>query len=226
MLYIVPYKVDVESKTRPYANYLIIAWILFAFFQQMTSPVHQIRPFVLDGWKLTGLFGYMWQHAGFLHLFGNLLFLWVFGNAVCSKIGNVLYPFVYIAGGLIAAIFYVLCDGGLAIGASGALNAIIGIYILLYPFNSISCCWVFIIFPFHRFSVSGFWVIIASFIINFVAGIIGFSNVTRIAYVMHVGGFLGGIAIGSFLLYLGLIKKDKDEDDRALLRQFRSDAAW
>jgi hypothetical protein len=55
----------------------------------------QIRPFILNGWKLKGLFGHIWLHGGILHLLGNMLFLWIFGNAVCAKIGNIRYLLIY-----------------------------------------------------------------------------------------------------------------------------------
>jgi hypothetical protein len=62
----------------------------------------EIRPYMLDGLTLKGLFGHMWLHGGILHLLGNMLFLWVFGNAICAKIGNLRYIPVYISMGLIA----------------------------------------------------------------------------------------------------------------------------
>ena len=58
---------------------------------------------VLDGWSLTGLFGHAFLHADFLHLLGNMIYLWIFGNAICGRLGNKLYIPVFLALTLIAA---------------------------------------------------------------------------------------------------------------------------
>ena len=63
---------------------------------------------LLRGWGLKGLLGYMWLHGGLLHLFGNLLFLWVFGNAVCAKVGNLRYILLYVLLGVVAGMAHLL----------------------------------------------------------------------------------------------------------------------
>lgn len=103
----IPYRVDVPFNHRPVVNWILVISITVAFFFQIQASEITIRSFVLDGWNIHGLFGHMWLHGGLLHLLGNLLFLWLFGNAICSKIGNVFYLPVYIGLGLIAAVCYV-----------------------------------------------------------------------------------------------------------------------
>ena len=98
---VIPYRVDVPFNHRPVMNWLLVTSVIFVFFLQLSAisdPVasKRIYSFVLDGWGIRGLFGHMWLHAGFLHLIGNMIFLWIFGNAVCSKLGNILYLPVYI----------------------------------------------------------------------------------------------------------------------------------
>ncbi len=61
----------------------------------------QVRPFILNGWTLKGFLGHIWLHGGILHLLGNMLFLWIFGNAVCAKLGNFKYLPIYIGLGFI-----------------------------------------------------------------------------------------------------------------------------
>ena len=80
-----------------------------------------------------------------LHLKYTLIFLWVFGNAVCAKFNNWRYIPFYLCLGIIAASFHLLLDGRSAIGASGAIYGVMGAFLILYPLNSITCFyWVFL----------------------------------------------------------------------------------
>jgi hypothetical protein len=89
----------------------------------------QVRPFILNGWTLKGFFGHIWLHGGILHLLGNMLFLWIFGNAVCAKIGNFKYLPIYIGLGLVAGFSQLVFSGQGSLGASGAINGIVGMYL-------------------------------------------------------------------------------------------------
>jgi membrane associated rhomboid family serine protease len=70
-----------------------------------------IVPFVLHKWTLKGIFGHMWLHLTYVHIISNLIFLWVFGNAICGKTGNFLYPIIFILGGMIGGCMHLLMDG-------------------------------------------------------------------------------------------------------------------
>ena len=94
MFLFVPYKVDVKSSIRPFANYLVMIVMLAVFALQQTYLEARTEPFVLTDWSVKGLFGYMWLHNNYGHIIGNLIFIWVFGNAVCSKVGNIFYLLV------------------------------------------------------------------------------------------------------------------------------------
>ncbi|MHC4085845.1 MAG: rhomboid family intramembrane serine protease, partial [Planctomycetota bacterium] len=109
----------------------------------------------LNGWSAGELLGYMWLHLDYIHIIFNLVFIWVFGNAVCAKIGNVLYLPVYIAVGMLAAVIHLVFDNRGAVGASGALYGIIGAYFVLYPYNSIKCLFWFLAYL-RLFSIAGF----------------------------------------------------------------------
>ncbi len=157
---IIPYEVDVPFDRRPVANWLLIASILLVFGLQLAAifgaaggeaTTDTTKEFVLDGFGLRGLFGHMWLHGDIIHVVGNLIFLWVFGNAVCQKMGNLLYLPVYLFVGLFAAIVHVLFDGDPAVGASGAINGIIAVYLIFYPIHDISCFWLFCLFFYIRF---------------------------------------------------------------------------
>jgi membrane associated rhomboid family serine protease len=139
----IPYQVDVPMRRWPIANFTIIGLAIATVFWQVSLSEAQFDELVLDGWRLPGVLAHMWLHGGPFHLIGNMIFLWVFGNAVCAKVGNIVYPFLYLACGLTSAAVHVAFDGGPAIGASGAINGIVGAYLILYPLNNISCLlWV------------------------------------------------------------------------------------
>jgi membrane associated rhomboid family serine protease len=186
--------------------------IIAAFIAQSRLPAQQTARFILQGWSVTELAGYMWFHIGYLHVISNLVFLWVFGNAVCSKLGNGLYLLVYMSGGLAAGIAHLIFDGRPVLGASGALNAVIGIYLVLYPFHSIRCLFIFVIYL-RRFSIAGFWVILWWFALNVLAVLTGY---TAKAYVAHVGGFISGVVFAVILVKTRVVLKDSS--DAAIIR--------
>ncbi|UCG49663.1 MAG: rhomboid family intramembrane serine protease [Phycisphaerales bacterium] len=165
---------------------------------------------ILDGWRITGLFGHMWLHGGLFHLIGNLIFLWLFGNAVCSKIGNLYYLPVYIGLGLAAGIVHLIFVGGKMLGASGAINGLVGMYLVFFPENSISCFfWVFY-YP-VRFSLSGYWIILIWFAFDLLGVMLAEGQAGGVAYFAHVGGFLTGFALAIAMLATKLITMERDE---------------
>jgi membrane associated rhomboid family serine protease len=181
---IIPWEVDVPEERVPYANYFIIGSVIVVFLvqyivtylvssgryvydpgkvQQLTSVLNLLNTFVLDGYLFSGLIGHMWLHGGFFHLFGNILFLWIFGNAVCAKIGNVYYLLVYLLLGIFAAVTHLVFNGDWAIGASGAVNGIVGLYLVLFPQNDITCYFFMLFFyrPYWKeFTLSSYWMIL------------------------------------------------------------------
>jgi membrane associated rhomboid family serine protease len=209
---VIPYRVDVPFNHRPVMNWLVFTGVIVVFFFQVPAFVDHVaqermRTFVLDGWGLKGLFGHMWLHAGILHLVGNLIFLWIFGNAVCSKLGNVLYLPVYVGLDLIAAASHLILVGGTAIGASGAINGIVGMYLVFFPENTISCFFFFFFRPIFL-SVSGYWLILFWFAFDLFGAVSGSGHV---AYVAHVGGFLGGLGLAILMLKKKWIVMEKVE---------------
>lgn len=212
---LIPYKVDVQSSRKPFANYLVMIGLVVAFALQMTCPHEQLERFVLDGWSVAGLLGHMWLHIGYFHIIGNLIFLWLFGNAVCAKVGNILYLPVYIGTGLIAAIVHLIFDDRMAVGASGAIFGIIGMYFLLYPFNSIKCLFWFVVYV-RRIRIAGLWIILWWVALNVLGAISGF---TAAAYFGHIGGFVGGVILAIILLKTKLV--DRDSMDDAIVRSLK-----
>jgi membrane associated rhomboid family serine protease len=213
---IIPYKADVPILRQPIGNYVIINLAAGIFAFQAICSNEQISKFALVGWSITGLVGHMWLHVGTLHVAGNLLFLWIFGNAVCSKVGNVLYPIIYIVAGLWVGIIHLIFVGRPMVGASGAIYAIIGVYLVLYPYNYIKCIFVFILYI-RRITIAGFWIILLWVILNVLGAASGY---IAKAYFAHLGGFFFGVITAFILTKLGVIKKDSADD--AIFRALRT----
>lgn len=204
----IPYHVDVPMERWPVANWVLLGCMVLAFGVQNAVVTERLMPYVLQGWSAKGLFGHIWLHGGLVHLVGNMLFLWLFGNAVCAKIGNGFYVLLYLLFGLVAASVHLLIDGDPAIGASGAVNGVVGMFLVFYPRNDVTC-WFFFGLRGGTFSVSSLWLILLYFILDIVGTIWGGGAV---AYAAHVGGFLAGFALACALLVSGRVQMAPEEE--------------
>jgi len=168
---------------------------------------------MLDGWGLKGLFGYMWLHGGPFHLLGNMWFLWIFGNAVCAKVGNLKYLLLYILLGVAAGVAHLCFSSGPALGASGAINGVVGIYLVLFFENEIDCFFLFWFFLFvvvRRFAVSSFWMIL--FWLSWdIFGLFVLSGNSNVGYFAHLGGFAAGFGIMLTLCRIGWVSMERYE---------------
>jgi len=216
---LIPIGVDVPFDRRPFFNWLVILGCVVVFGLEILAisadGPKAIDGYLLDGFNFTGLFSHMWLHGGLVHLIGNMLFLWIFGNAVCSKIGNLLYLPVYIFLGLVAAFTYNMFSDFPMLGASGAVNGIVGMYLVFFPLNDITCLWWFGVFFVKQFSLSSFWMILFWLTFDIFGVVIGGGGV---AYTAHLGGFFAGIIIAVVLLKLQIVQMEDDE--RSLLQVF------
>ena len=204
----IPYKADVYITRNPISNYLVIGFTALNFFL-IAFELGNVESFVLDGLNIS-LFSHGLMHTDFLHLFFNMFYLWIFGNAVCGRVGNATYPSIYIALLLIAGVFHVIFDGSLAVGASGAVNGIIGIFFVLYPQAQIKCVFTFPPFIGRTFSISFYWLATLWFVKDFI-GL--FNEYSGVAHLAHLVGVLGGVAIGVLLIKHGWIKYGSKDPD-------------
>ncbi len=219
----IPYRVDVPFNYRPVMNWIVVALVIFVFSIQMVESnqvrTRQMSPneykeksltmqYILKGWSMKGLFGHMWLHGGLMHLIGNLIFLWLFGNAVCSKIGNLFYLPIYVILGMVAAISHLIFFSDIAIlGASGAINGVVGMYLVFFPENSISCFFILLFRPVW-FTVRSFWMILLWFAFDILGAMSGSGGV---AYLAHIGGFVAGVGLAIFMLRTKMIVMERDE---------------
>ncbi|MEM6392838.1 MAG: rhomboid family intramembrane serine protease [Planctomycetota bacterium] len=186
----------------PIANFVLIAAIaVVSVYGWVVGDGWGFGPMedmVLRGWDPVGLVGHMFLHADILHLVGNLVFLWVFGNAVCAKLGNLSYVAAFLAFGLVAAVTHNVLDGAPAIGASGAINGVVGAFLILYPRNDVSCFYLFLL-NVGSFELSAMWLILAWVAFDVWGAIDGGGQT---AYWAH----LGGLAAGAGLLWAGVAR--------------------
>jgi len=209
---VIPYKVDVAMYRWPVANFLILALMAGGYVGELFLPGETFKNMVLDGWTVTGLFGYLWLHGSIEHLVGNMIFLWVFGNAVCAKVGNLPYLLIFLGLGLLSGATHIVFDGQPAIGASGAINGIVGMFLVWYPLNELSCLfflWVYV----RTFTVSSIWMILIWFVFDILGAALGAGG---IAYYAHLGGFVTGAVIAVALLSSRMVKMEPSE--RSLLK--------
>ena len=161
-----------------------------------------VEAMVLDGWSPVGLFGHLFLHASPLHLIGNMLFLWVFGNAVCPKVGNGPYLLIYFGMGVVSAVMHLAVSDEGAVGASGAINGIVGMYLVMYPLNDVKTL-VGTFYYVRLLSVSAVFVILFFVMFDIVGILLG---TERVAYWSHLAGIAAGVGLAGFLLVSGWIR--------------------
>jgi membrane associated rhomboid family serine protease len=140
------------------------------------------------------------MHAGWVHLGGNMLYLWIFGNNVEDRLGPLRFLGFYLVCGLVASLVQAFGTGfphAQVLGASGAIAGVLGAYILLYPRTRVVTA-VFVVFIVELARIPAWIVIGLWFVLQLAAGIgtVGPQTVsTGVAYLAHVGGFLAGMAL-------------------------------
>ncbi|MFQ5961927.1 MAG: rhomboid family intramembrane serine protease [Candidatus Methylomirabilales bacterium] len=154
--------------------------------------------------NVISLFTSLFLHAGFMHLFGNMLFLWIYGDNVEHRLGRIPFLFWYLATGVAATLFHMLFDLHSPlplIGASGAISGLLGFYFIWFPRNTVRLLFVF--FPFFMNVITvparivlGFYLLVDN-LLPFLAtwGMEG----GGVAHGAHIGGFLAGLAIAWYM---------------------------
>ncbi len=149
---------------------------------------------ITQGAYLHGLVTHMFLHAGVMHIAGNMLFLWVFGDNLEDQLGHLGFAAFYLLGGLAAAFAQIAADpttGVPMVGASGAIAAVMGGYLLLFPRARVDVLFFFLIF-FRIFPIPA-WLVLGAWF-----GIQLFNGTTAglgdgVAYWAHAGGFAAGV---------------------------------
>ena len=141
---------------------------------------------------IAALFTSMFLHGGLLHLGGNMLYLWVFGNNIEDTKGKPVYLLFYLAAGIVATLAHVALDPGSTIplvGASGAIAGVMGAYLVLFPRVPIRSLIVFFLIMFR--DIEARWLLGIWFVSQFFIG-----QDSGVAWAAHVGGFVFGVVAG------------------------------
>jgi membrane associated rhomboid family serine protease len=218
----IPLRDDQPVFSTPFVNYFLIVLNVVVFLWELSIGMQSHRALnsflvefgvvpqhtlaVLTGHSYTPvatailpLFTSMFLHASFLHVAGNMLFLWIFGDNIEDYLGHFTYLVFYLVVGLAAAFTHILLNQGSrvpSVGASGAIAGVMGAYFILYPRARV-LIWFPPIFFFHvpAWLMLGYW-----FVMNFLSGTataIAETHQTSggVAFWAHVGGFVSGVVM-------------------------------
>ncbi len=208
---LLPYQVDVPMERMPIANWALIGFT--AFVSAVVLPLcygpYELEPAQFGAWQVVT---HMFIHGGWGHLIGNMVFLFVFGNAVNAKLGHFWFLAAYLSIGVGECIVWMLLgDGRPVIGASGAIMGILGIFFVLFPRNDVSVFYLYF-FTLGVFSISSAWLILF-YLAGDLFWLLVFGNHGAVAYLCHLAGALGGILLGTFLVAGGWIRSARGEEN-------------
>lgn len=148
-----------------------------------------------------GLATHLFLHGSWFHLFGNLLFLWIFAPNVEDRLGRPLFLGFYLLGGVAAAVGHILVDPASdipMIGASGAISAVLGAYVVLFPRARIQSL-VYLVFFYELIAVPSWIVLGFWFLLQLVDGLASLGLIggtdAGIAFWAHIGGFVAGVVL-------------------------------
>ena len=216
-----PLRDHLPTRTVPFVNYLLIAANVVVFLLEQSVISRGIAPDeLLQTWGLvprrlfadpiTGVetvFVSMFMHdpSNLMHIGGNMLYLWIFGDNVEDAMGHVRYLVFYVAGGICAAAAQTIVDPLShvpMVGASGAISAVLAAYAFLYPrspitvLNPIPLFWFF----WGLFLQFPAWLVIALFFIVNLWDAFAMTSQGGVAFMAHVGGFIGGVVLLRFFM--------------------------
>jgi membrane associated rhomboid family serine protease len=139
------------------------------------------------------------MHGGWLHLFGNMLYLWIFGDNVEDELGRVQFLVFYLLCGIAAtfAQFYFSTRSNVPnVGASGAIAGVLGAYILMFPSAKVNVLVARQVVALPAFVVLGMWIVLQLFSgVGSIAQTTETADTGGVAYMAHVGGFIAGLAL-------------------------------
>jgi rhomboid family protein len=225
---VLPLRDHLPTRSFPFVNYALIAANVAVFVMQLNALAGGVseeaftrqwglvpaRIFDHPAAAIPTIFTSMFTHGSLGHIAGNMLYLWIFGDNVEDAMGHARYFLFYLVGGICAAAAQVLADPLSTlpmVGASGAIASVLAAYVLLYPrspitvINPIPLLWLFwgFFLYFPAWLVIGLW-----FVANLWAALVMNKVQGGVAFMAHVGGFVGG-AITYGLFMAGRLRMDE-----------------
>jgi membrane associated rhomboid family serine protease len=195
---------NTARRTVPLVTYALIALNVLFFFVELSGGDALIGKWAFvpsrflanPGGDFLTLFTSMFMHAGWVHLGGNMLYLWIFGDNVEDRFGPIKFSIFYLLCGLAATFAQMAFSMGSNVpnlGASGAIAGVLGAYILLFPQGKVKVLMGRGVVPMPALVVIGLWIVL-----QFFSGIGSIANTAEtggVAYMAHIGGFIAGFVL-------------------------------
>jgi membrane associated rhomboid family serine protease len=199
---------NVKGGYKPFFIYLLLAINVALFFYELQIGEHldafldhfAFMPYEITRFQdLHALFTSMFLHGSWMHLIGNMMFLWVFADNIEAVLGNFRFLVFYILGGIVAGLVQAFLFPDvmtLTLGASGAIAAVLGAYLVMFPASKIRV--LFIVFPFNVPAILflGLWIVQ-----QFMSGydtLSAHADTGGVAWWAHIGGFIFGFVAGIY----------------------------
>jgi membrane associated rhomboid family serine protease len=204
----------IPSRTAPVVTIGLIAVNAVVFLYQVMLPDQQLEVFVSQYALIPAYFSWvnvftsMFLHAGWMHVIGNMLYLWIFGDNVEDQLGHIGFLLFYLASGCAAAMLQLVINPFTTVpmvGASGAIAGIMGAYFVLYPESRVLTA-VFIFFFFDLVEIPAIFFLGIWFVMQVLSGVgsLGAAHSSGgTAFFAHIGGFAVGVVAGVVLRIRG-----------------------
>ncbi len=221
---LIPLGTDRPQQRTPVVTYTILALNILAFIAMATlerSSPSAHRELLADLWiwgadfRPHALITSAFIHAGWLHLLANMLFLWVFAPNIEDRLSHLGFAAFYLAAAAFSAAVHAFFSDNPAVGASGAIAAVTGAYLVLFPRTHVRCFFFFFIIGF--ISIPALWLVAINIAWDFLAPAAGSTGVAHLA---HIAGYAFGITTALSLLALGILPREP-YDLFSALRQAR-----
>ncbi len=197
-----------SRRTVPVVTFALIAINVLFFFVELSGGDAFIQQWAFvprrflanPAGDIITLFTSMFMHAGWVHLGGNMLYLWIFGDNVEDRFGHLKFSGFYILCGIAATFAQLAFSTGSGVpnlGASGAIAGVLGAYILLFPQGKVNVLIGRGIVPMPALVVIGLWIVLQFF--SGIGSIANTADTGGVAYMAHIGGFIAGFIL-TFLL--------------------------
>jgi len=199
---------DSSRRTTPIVTYVLIALNLLFFFVELSGgepfiqrwSVVPSRLLANPGADFPTIFTSMFMHAGWLHLGGNMLYLWIFGDNVEDNFGHLKFLIFYLICGVAATLAQLAFSAGSNVpnlGASGAIAGVLGSYLVLFPRGQVKVLMGRGVIPMPALVVIGLWIVLQ--LVSGIGSISSSAQTGGVAYMAHIGGFVAGLVL-TFLL--------------------------
>jgi membrane associated rhomboid family serine protease len=208
----------VQGGPAAFVTFGLIALNVLAFLLELTQPSEAALQSFIQAWGVvpreysmaqdlpptiplpfwSTLVTSMFLHGGWMHLGGNMLYLWIFGDNLEKVMGGVRFAIFYLVCGLVASLAHIVFGPGSsipAVGASGAISGVLGGYLVLFPRNTVRVLTRGGIANVPAIVVLGFWIVIQ--LINGIGSVAATSETGGggVAYMAHIGGFVAGLVL-------------------------------